>query len=89
MRMAKVEELRGQVEILSQDHEREVDRKDALVQVSWGVLRCSCSALSSRARARNTSRRPLTSKRTQALTWPSHLSPDGPCALALHAAAGP
>eukprot|EP00878_Enallax_costatus_P043965 GHUV01052090.1.p2 GENE.GHUV01052090.1~~GHUV01052090.1.p2 ORF type:complete len:105 (+),score=32.73 GHUV01052090.1:268-582(+) len=33
MRMAKVEELRKQVEILSQNHEREVDRKDALVQV--------------------------------------------------------
>jgi hypothetical protein len=34
MRVAKVEELRGEVEILSQNHEREVDRKDALVQVS-------------------------------------------------------
>lgn len=33
MRMAKVDELRKQVEILSQNHEREVDRKDALVQV--------------------------------------------------------
>jgi hypothetical protein len=33
MRVAKVEELRGEVEILSQSHEREVDRKDALVQV--------------------------------------------------------
>jgi hypothetical protein len=33
MRVAKVEELRGEVEILSQNHEREVDRKDALVQV--------------------------------------------------------
>jgi hypothetical protein len=34
MRVAKVEELQGEVEILSQNHEREVDRKDALVQVS-------------------------------------------------------
>lgn len=33
MRVAKVEELRGEVEILSQNQEREVDRKDALVQV--------------------------------------------------------
>jgi hypothetical protein len=33
MRVAKVEELRGEVEVLSQNHEREVDRKDALVQV--------------------------------------------------------
>lgn len=33
MRVAKVEELRGEVEILSQNHERRVDRKDALVQV--------------------------------------------------------
>lgn len=33
MRVSKVDELRGEVEILSQNHEREVDRKDALVQV--------------------------------------------------------
>ena len=33
MRLAKVEELRQQIEILSQNHEREVDRKDALIQV--------------------------------------------------------
>uniref|UniRef100_A0A7R9W0W4 Dynein regulatory complex subunit 2 n=1 Tax=Chlamydomonas euryale TaxID=1486919 RepID=A0A7R9W0W4_9CHLO len=32
MRMAKVEELRREIEILSQNHEREVDRKDAIVQ---------------------------------------------------------
>ncbi len=34
MRMAKVEELRREIEVLSQNHEREVDRKDAIVQVS-------------------------------------------------------
>lgn len=34
MRMAKVEELRREIEILSQNHEREVDRKDAIMQVS-------------------------------------------------------
>lgn len=33
MRMAKVEELRRDIEILSQNHEREVDRKDAIVQM--------------------------------------------------------
>lgn len=33
MRVAKVEELRGEVEILSQNHEREMDRKSALIQV--------------------------------------------------------
>lgn len=33
MRMAKVEELRREIEILSQNHEREVDRKDAIMQV--------------------------------------------------------
>lgn len=33
MRMAKVDELRGQIEILSQNHEREVDRKDAIIQM--------------------------------------------------------
>jgi hypothetical protein len=29
----QVDELRKQAEILSQNHEREIDRKDALVQV--------------------------------------------------------
>lgn len=33
MRMAKVEELRKEIEILSQNHEREVDRKDAIMQM--------------------------------------------------------
>lgn len=33
MRMAKVEELRKDIEVLSQNHEREVDRKDAIVQM--------------------------------------------------------
>lgn len=33
MRLAKVEELRKEIEILSQNHEREVDRKDAIIQV--------------------------------------------------------
>ena len=33
MRMAKVEELRKDIEILSQNHEREVDRKDAIIQM--------------------------------------------------------
>eukprot|EP00775_Hariotina_reticulata_P008068 gene8068-8263_t len=33
MRLAKIEELRTQVEILSQTHEREVDRKDAQLQL--------------------------------------------------------
>lgn len=32
----QVEELRKQIEVLSQNHEREVDRKDALLQV------CAC-----------------------------------------------
>jgi hypothetical protein len=37
----QVEELRKQIEVLSQNHEREVDRKDAMLQVrglihSWG-----------------------------------------------------
>lgn len=33
MRMAKVDELIKEVEILSQNHEREVDRKDAIIQM--------------------------------------------------------
>eukprot|EP00735_Rhodelphis_limneticus_P007283 TRINITY_DN1979_c0_g1::TRINITY_DN1979_c0_g1_i1::g.23125::m.23125 TRINITY_DN1979_c0_g1::TRINITY_DN1979_c0_g1_i1::g.23125 ORF type:complete len:513 (-),score=165.76,sp/A8JB22/CCD65_CHLRE/51.73/6e-148,NYD-SP28_assoc/PF14775.1/3.2e+03,NYD-SP28_assoc/PF14775.1/6.3e+03,NYD-SP28_assoc/PF14775.1/2.5e+03,NYD-SP28_assoc/PF14775.1/2.5e+03,NYD-SP28_assoc/PF14775.1/4.8e-11,NYD-SP28/PF14772.1/7.2e-06,NYD-SP28/PF14772.1/1.5e+04,NYD-SP28/PF14772.1/1.5e+04,Cas_GSU0054/PF09609.5/0.02,GIDA/PF01134.17/2.8e+02,GIDA/ len=33
MRVAKAEELRKEIEILSQNHEREVDRKDAIIQM--------------------------------------------------------
>ena len=40
MRMAKTEELREEIEILAQSHEREVDRKDAVIQVS-----CGCSVV--------------------------------------------
>ena len=38
MRRAKVEELRREIEILSQNHEREVDRKDAIAQVGGDSL---------------------------------------------------
>jgi len=41
MRLAKIEELRQQVEILSQAHEREVDRKDAQLQVRGSEQRLS------------------------------------------------
>ena len=33
MRLAKVESLRKGIEILSQNHERDVDRKDAIIQM--------------------------------------------------------
>jgi len=33
MRLVKVEDLRKEIEIISQNHEREVDRKDAIIQV--------------------------------------------------------
>ena len=33
MRLAKVESLRRDIEILSQNHERDVDRKDAIIQM--------------------------------------------------------
>lgn len=33
MRSAKVENLRKEIEILSQNHERDVDRKDAIIQM--------------------------------------------------------
>lgn len=33
MRLTKVEELRKDIEVLSQNHEREVDRKDAIIQM--------------------------------------------------------
>ena len=33
MRLAKVESLRKEIEVISQNHERDVDRKDAIVQM--------------------------------------------------------
>ena len=33
MRLVKVEDLRKEIEVISQHHEREVDRKDAIIQV--------------------------------------------------------
>lgn len=52
MRMAKVEELRKEIEILSQNHEREVDRKDAVIQMlervrtAWACfLHATCCVL--------------------------------------------
>merc|ERR1719261_191339 len=33
MRLVKVEDLRKEIEIISQNHEREVDRKDAIIQM--------------------------------------------------------
>ena len=33
MRLARVDELRREVEILAQQHERSVDRKDAMLQM--------------------------------------------------------
>ena len=33
MRLAKVESLRKDIEVISQNHERDVDRKDAIVQM--------------------------------------------------------
>ena len=33
MRLVKVEDLRKDIEVVSQNHEREVDRKDAIIQV--------------------------------------------------------
>ena len=41
-RTLQVEELRREIEILSQNHEREVDRKDAIVQVCVYVCVCVC-----------------------------------------------
>ena len=42
MRMAKTEELRQDVEILSQSYDRNVDRKDALIQVSTPYTALTC-----------------------------------------------
>lgn len=33
MRLSKVESLRKDIEVISQNHERDVDRKDAIIQV--------------------------------------------------------
>ena len=36
-RMTKVEDLKRSVEILAQNHERDVDRKDAIVQAGFAL----------------------------------------------------
>ena len=33
LRKAKVEELRAEIQVLSQGHEREIDRRDAVIQM--------------------------------------------------------
>ena len=38
MRLSKVESLRKDIEVVSQNHERDVDRKDAIIQVRQGGL---------------------------------------------------
>ena len=38
MRLAKVESLRKDIEVISQNHERDVDRKDAIIQVCGKFL---------------------------------------------------
>ena len=51
MRLVKVEDLRKEIEIISQNHEREVDRKDAIIQVhpaSCNRTRHRCSNETSR-----------------------------------------
>ena len=45
MRMAKTEELRQDIEILSQSYDRNVDRKDALIQVSLDLQLCNASVV--------------------------------------------
>ena len=41
MRLAKSESLKKDIEILSQNHERDVDRKDAILQMLDRYTRCS------------------------------------------------
>ena len=50
MRLVKVEDLRKEIEIISQNHEREVDRKDAIIQVhpACNRTRHRCSKATSR-----------------------------------------
>ena len=47
MRLAKVESLRKEIEMLSQSHEREVDRKDATLQVRMHATH-ACNARNAR-----------------------------------------
>ena len=45
MRLVKVEDLRKEIEIISQNHEREVDRKDAIIQAHRACHRTRHSTL--------------------------------------------
>ena len=72
MRLVKVEDLRKEIEIISQNHEREVDRKDAIIQVhpACNRTRHGCSTEISRM----TDYSPLTTHHSPLTT---HHSPPG------------
>ena len=48
MRLAKIESLRKELEILSQSHEREVDMKDAIIQMLDRASRLNLACLALR-----------------------------------------
>ena len=48
MRLAKIESLRKELEILSQSHEREVDMKDAIIQMLDRASRLDLACLALR-----------------------------------------
>ena len=57
MRLVKVEDLRKEIEIISQNHEREVDRKDAIIQAHRA---CHRTLLTTHHAPRTTRHAPLT-----------------------------
>ena len=60
MRLAKIESLRKQIEVLSQSHERELDRKDAVIQMLDKDLEARARLPSPTARAPTTRTRSRT-----------------------------
>ena len=78
MRLVKVEDLRKEIEIISQNHEREVDRKDAIIQARRARHR---TLLTTRHAPRTTRHAPRATRHAPRAT---HHAPRTPCTAMRH-----
>ena len=83
MRLVKVEDLRKEIEIVSQQHEREVDHKDAIIQVLDRDLEESEEQYQSALRAHLLIRTPRASC-APTTTAPRRAAPPRACSCASH-----
>ena len=72
MRLVKVEDLRKEIEIISQNHEREVDRKDAIIQAHRA---CHRTLLTTHHAPRTTRHAPRATRHALRISHASHHPP--------------